>query len=73
MLVARNSGGGSSDQGFSVQLAHVVSDDGGLAAAQRADPDLAARVAALRVAAASWGDAHRGVRQLDDGASIRRP
>ena len=67
VLVARNGGGGSSDQGFAVQLARVVDDGGLLASAERADPDLADRVGALRAAATAWGDAHRGVRQLDDG------
>ncbi len=68
VLVARNSGGGgSSDQAFTVQLARVVDDGGLLAAAERADPELADRVVALRAAATAWGDAHRGVRGLDDG------
>jgi hypothetical protein len=67
VLVARNSGGGSSDQGFAVQLARVVDDGGLLARADGADPDLADRVGALRTAAIAWGDAHRGVRKLDDG------
>jgi len=66
VLVARNSGGGSSNQGFAVQLERVVSDSGLLAAAERANPDLAGTVAELRAAAGAWGDAHRGVRQLDD-------
>jgi hypothetical protein len=66
VLVARNSGGGSSDQGFAVQLDRVVGDNGLLAAAERANPDLAGKVAELRAAAAAWGDAHRGVRRLDD-------
>jgi hypothetical protein len=66
VLVARNSGGGSSDQGFAVQLERVVGDNGLLAAAERANPDLAGRVAELRAAAGAWSDAHRGVRQLDD-------
>lgn len=67
VLVARSGGGGSSDQGFTAQLQRVVGDDGLLAAAQRADTDLADRITALRSAAAAWGDAHRSVRQLDDG------
>jgi hypothetical protein len=67
VLVARNSGGGSSDRGFGVQLARVVDADGLLAAAERADPDLADRVAVLRSAAVAWDAAHRGVRALDDG------
>lgn len=67
VLVARNSGGGSSNQGFAVQLARVVDNGGLLARAERADPDLDDRVGALRAAATAWGDAHRGVRQLDDG------
>jgi hypothetical protein len=67
VLVARNSGGGSSDQGFTTQLASVINDGGLLATAERADPELAARVGALRSAAIAWGDAHHGVRQLDDG------
>ena len=67
VLVARNSGGGSSDKGFAVQLARVVDDDGLLARAERADPNLSDRISALRSAATAWGDAHRGVRQLDDG------
>ena len=68
VLVARNSGGGgSSDQAFTVQLARVVDDGGLLAGAERADPELADRVVALRAAATAWGDAHRGVRRLDDG------
>jgi hypothetical protein len=66
VLVARNSGGGSSDRGFGVQLARVVNADGLLAAAERADPDLADRVAVLRSAAVAWDAAHRGVRALDD-------
>jgi hypothetical protein len=67
VLVARNSGGGSSDQGFTTQLASVINDGGLLATAERADPELADRVGALRSAAIAWGDAHHGVRQLDDG------
>jgi hypothetical protein len=67
VLVARNSGGGSSDRGFGVQLARVLAPDGLLAAAERADPDLADRVAVLRSAAVAWDAAHRGVRALDDG------
>jgi hypothetical protein len=67
VLVARNSGGGSSDRGFSVQLARVVGDDGLLAVAERADPEIADQVAVLRSAAAAWDEAHRGVRVLDDG------
>jgi hypothetical protein len=67
VLVARNSGGGSSDQGFAIQLARVVDNGGLLARAEGADPDLADRVGALRAAAIAWGDAHRGVRLLDDG------
>jgi len=67
VLVARNSGGGSSDQAFTAQLDRVVDDGGLLAAAERADPELSGRVAALRGAATAWSAAHRGVRQLDDG------
>lgn len=66
VLVARNSGGGSSDQGAAVQLDRVVGDNGLLAAAERANPDLAGKVAELREAAGAWGEAHRGVRRLDD-------
>lgn len=67
VLVARNSGGGgSSDQGFTVQLQRVLADDGLLAAAQRADPGVADEVASLRAAATAWNDAHHGVRRLDD-------
>ena len=72
VLVARNSGGGgSSDQGFTTQLQRVVADDGLLATAQRADPDIAGRVADLRAAATAWGDAHSGVRKLDDGGQYQ--
>jgi hypothetical protein len=67
VLVARNSGGGSSDRGFGVQLARVVGDDGLLAVAEGADPEIADQVAVLRSAAAAWDEAHRGVRVLDDG------
>jgi hypothetical protein len=67
VLVARNSGGGSSDRGFGVQLARVVGDDGLLARAERADPELADRVGVLRSAAVAWDAAHRDVRALDDG------
>ncbi len=66
VLVARNSGG-SSDRGFAAQLARVVGDGGLLTTAERADPELADRVATLRTAATAWGDAHRTVRLLDDG------
>ena len=67
VLVARNSGGGSSDDAFSAQLDDVVNDFGLLADAERADPELADRVAALRGAATAWSAAHRDVRRLDDG------
>ena len=67
VLVARNSGGGSSDGAFSAQLDDVVNDFGLLADAERADPELADRVAALRGAATAWSAAHREVRRLDDG------
>jgi hypothetical protein len=67
VLVARNSGGGSSDDAFSAQLDDVVNNFGLLADAERADPELADRVAALRGAATAWTAAHREVRRLDDG------
>ena len=67
VLVARNSGGGSSDDAFSGQLDDVVNNFGLLADAERADPELADRVAALRGAATAWSAAHRDVRRLDDG------
>jgi len=67
VLVARNSGGGSSDDAFSAQLEDVVDNFGLLADAERADPELADRVAALRGAATAWSAAHREVRRLDDG------
>jgi len=67
VLIARNSGGGSSDGAFSAQLDDVVNDFGLLADAERADPELADRVAALREAATAWSAAHREVRRLDDG------
>lgn len=67
VLVARNSGGGSSDKAFTDQLQRVLADDGLLAAAGRADAGVAGQVAALRAATTAWGDAHRGVRGLDDG------
>lgn len=67
VLVARNSGGGSSDAAFGDQLDDVVNDFGLLADAQRADPELADRVSALRGAATAWSAAHRDVRRLDDG------
>ena len=67
VLVARNSGGGSSDDAFSAQLDDVVNNFGLLADAERADPELADRVAALRGAATAWSAAHRDVRRLDDG------
>ncbi len=67
VLVARNSGGGSSDDAFSAQLDDVVNNFGLLADAERADPELADRVAALRGAATAWSAAHREVRRLDDG------
>ncbi len=67
VLVARSGGGGSSDQGFTAQLQTVLGDSGQLAAAQRADPEFGDRIAVLQSAATAWGDAHRGVRQLDDG------
>ena len=67
VLVARNSGGGSSDDAFSAQLEDVVDNFGLLADAERADPELADRVAALRGAATAWSAAHRDVRRLDDG------
>jgi hypothetical protein len=67
VLVARNSGGGSSEQAFAAQLERVVDDGGLLATAERADPELAERVAALRGAATAWSAAHRDVRRLDDG------
>ena len=67
VLVARNSGGGSSDAAFSAHLDEVVNDFGLLADAERADPQLADRVAALRGAATAWSAAHRDVRRLDDG------
>jgi hypothetical protein len=67
VLVARNSGGGSSDDAFSAQLDDVVNNFGLLADAERADPELANRVAALRGAATAWTAAHREVRRLDDG------
>ncbi len=67
VLVARNSGGGSSDDAFSSHLDDVVNNFGLLADAERADPALADRVAALRGAATAWSAAHRDVRRLDDG------
>jgi hypothetical protein len=67
VLVARNSGGGSSEKAFAAQLDRVVNDGGLLATAERADPELAERVAALRGAATAWSAAHREVRRLDDG------
>jgi hypothetical protein len=67
VLVARNSGGGSSDDAFSAQMDDVVDNFGLLADAERADPELTDRVAALRGAATAWSAAHRDVRRLDDG------
>ncbi len=72
VLVARNSGGGLSNQGFTIQLARVVDDDGLLAAAEHADPDLAYRIAILRSAATTWDEAHREVRRLDDGGQYQQ-
>lgn len=74
VLVARSGGSSSSDQGFSTQLDRVLGVDGngGLladAAAQATDPESTARVDAIRVAAVDWQEAHRRVRELDDGGN----
>jgi hypothetical protein len=68
VLVAR-SGGGSSEQGFTTLVEHVVGPDGHgglLADAVRSAPDSAVRVEAIRTALQGWRVAHRHVRELDD-------
>lgn len=74
VLVARSGGSSSSDQGFTTQLERVLGVDAnsGLladAAAQATNPDSTARVESIRVAAVAWQEAHRRVRELDDGGN----
>lgn len=74
VLVAR-SGGGSSDQGFTTEMQHVVgpSGDGGLLAdAVRSVPESAARIQPIRTALVDWQGAHRRVRELDDGGKYQQ-
>ncbi|MGH3753811.1 MAG: hypothetical protein ACRDRP_14150 [Pseudonocardiaceae bacterium] len=70
VLVARG-GGGSSEQGFTTQVERVLGDGGLLADAERNAPDSAVRIEAVRTALVSWRDAHRRVRELDDGGQYR--
>jgi hypothetical protein len=73
VLVARNSGGGSSDDAFSAQLEDVVDNFGLLADAERADPELADRVAALRGAARPGAPPTATSAGSTTVASTRRP
>lgn len=75
VLVAR-SGGSSSDDGFTAQLQRVLGADGtgGLlaaAAGRAADAGSTARIDVIRTAAQDWVDAHRRVRELDDGGQYQ--
>ena len=71
VLVAR-SGGAAADAGFTGQLERVLGPNGsaGLlgAAAETAPAD---RIEAVRAAAVAWGEAHRRLRELDDGGDYR--
>lgn len=74
VLVAR-SGGGSSEQGFAAQVERVLGaggEGGLLGEAVRRVPDSAARVESIRVALGTWQEAHRRVRELDDGGQYRQ-
>jgi hypothetical protein len=74
VLVAR-SGGGSSEQGFTAQVQHVLgpAGQGGLLAdAVRSEPDSTVRVQAIRTALENWQTAHRHVRELDDGGQYQQ-
>jgi len=74
VLVARG-GGGSSEQGFTMQVDRVLGPDGHsglLADAMRSAPGSAARVEAIRTALEGWRDAHRHVRELDDGGQYQQ-
>ena len=72
-LVAR-SAGFASDADVTAQLDRVVGPDGTGGLLARADggaPGSAARVAGLYGAVGDWRDAHRRVRELDDGGRYR--
>ncbi|MGH3810461.1 MAG: hypothetical protein ACRDRU_28345 [Pseudonocardiaceae bacterium] len=73
VLVARNSGGGSSEQGFTTQLERVLGpgDAGGLLAEAQRSATSAPRIAAIRATTVDWRAAHRHVRELDDGGQYR--
>jgi hypothetical protein len=73
VLVARS--GGAADTGFTAGIDRVLgtgTEPGLLAtAADAAEPATADRIADVRAATEQWNDAHRALRELDDGGRYR--
>jgi hypothetical protein len=73
VLVARS--GGAADAGFTAAIDRVLGtpDEPGLlaAATEAAEPASVGRIADVRAATEQWNDAHRRLRELDDGGSYR--
>lgn len=73
VLIAR-SGGGSSEKDFTAHIERVLGTGGQgglLGDAVRSNPDSATRIETIRGALVSWQEAHRRVRELDDGGQYR--
>jgi hypothetical protein len=73
VLVARS--GGAADAGFTAAIDRVLGtpDEPGLlaAATEAAEPASDGRIADVRAATEQWNDAHRRLRELDDGGRYR--
>ena len=70
VLVARS--GGAADAEFTAAIDRVLGEPGLLAAAtEAAEPASVGRIADVRAATEQWNDAHRRLRELDDGGNYR--